>query len=76
MHKRARVLCNKAPFSTSLSVLCAADAWLDAVIDGRIEGLRLGGRYPQLALDLVAGLHLALFDFSRSRPREPTTASS
>ncbi len=57
-------------------VVGSADAWLDAVIDGRIEGLRLGGRYPQLALDLVAGLHLALFDFSRSRPREPTTASS
>jgi 3-oxoacyl-(acyl-carrier-protein) synthase len=30
VHKRARVLCNKAPFSTSLSVLCAADAWLDS----------------------------------------------
>ncbi|MDC0719297.1 beta-ketoacyl-[acyl-carrier-protein] synthase family protein [Nannocystis bainbridge] len=30
VHKRARQLCNKAPFSTSLSVLCAADAWRDA----------------------------------------------
>lgn len=38
-----------------------ADAWLDAVIDGRLEDLRIGGANPQLALDLAAGLHLALF---------------
>lgn len=37
------------------------DAWLDAVIDGEIGDLRLGGEQPQLALDLVAGLHNALF---------------
>lgn len=37
------------------------DAWLDAVIEGRIEDLRVGGANPQLALDLVAGLHTALF---------------
>lgn len=30
VHKRARQLTHKAPFSTSLSVLCAADAWIDA----------------------------------------------
>src|SRR5262245_25355538 len=30
VHKRARQLCHKAPFSTQLSVLCAADAWADA----------------------------------------------
>jgi DNA-binding HxlR family transcriptional regulator len=35
--------------------------WLDAVIDGRLESLRLGGAMPQLAADLVNGLHLALF---------------
>jgi DNA-binding HxlR family transcriptional regulator len=38
-----------------------ADAWLEAVIDGQIEELRIGGTDPQLGLDLVAGLHLALF---------------
>lgn len=38
-----------------------ADAWLDAVIDGSIERLRIGGNDPQFALDLVAGLHTALF---------------
>lgn len=38
-----------------------ADAWLDAVIDGSIDDLRLGGTNPQLALDLAAGLHIALF---------------
>jgi len=37
------------------------DAWLDVVIDGRIEDLRIGGAHPQLALDLASGIHLALF---------------
>jgi DNA-binding HxlR family transcriptional regulator len=36
-------------------------AWLDAVIDGNIEDLRIGGADAQLALDLVAGIHCALF---------------
>ncbi|MDX6623788.1 MAG: hypothetical protein QOE75_1720 [Solirubrobacterales bacterium] len=36
-------------------------AWLDAVIEGEIVDLRIGGADPQLALDLVAGLHAALF---------------
>jgi hypothetical protein len=39
----------------------APETWLDVVIDGRIEGLRIGGANPQLALDLVTGLHHALF---------------
>lgn len=30
MHKRARQLTRKAPFSTQISVTCAADAWIDA----------------------------------------------
>lgn len=30
MHKRARQLTRKAPFSTQISVTCAADAWVDA----------------------------------------------
>jgi DNA-binding HxlR family transcriptional regulator len=34
---------------------------LDVVIDGRLEGLRIGGVNPQLALDLVNGIHFALF---------------
>jgi DNA-binding HxlR family transcriptional regulator len=37
------------------------ETWLDAVIDGRIEDLRIGGARPQLALDLVSGVHQALF---------------
>jgi len=45
----------------------SAEAWLEAVIDGRMEGLRIAGANPQLALDLVAGLHLALFP-ARSLP--------
>jgi len=39
----------------------SSDIWLDAVIDGRIENLRIGGADPQLACDLVHGLHLAFF---------------
>ena len=37
------------------------ETWLDAVIDAQIEDLRIGGADPQLALDLVTGLHFALF---------------
>lgn len=37
-------------------------SWLDAVIDGNIEALRIGGTNPQLVLDLIGGLHFALFD--------------
>jgi DNA-binding HxlR family transcriptional regulator len=37
------------------------ESWLDVVIDGRIQDLRIGGTRPQLALDLVSGIHLALF---------------
>jgi DNA-binding HxlR family transcriptional regulator len=35
--------------------------WLDAIIEGRLEGLRFGGSSPQLAADLVHGVHLGLF---------------
>lgn len=38
-----------------------ADIWLDAVIDGHFEDLRIGGANPQLAVDLINGIHYALF---------------
>lgn len=41
--------------------LGTAEEWLDVVIDGGFETLRFGGARPQLALDLVSGLHFALF---------------
>lgn len=41
--------------------LGSPDTWLDAVIDGRLEHLRLNGARPQLAADLVHGIHVALF---------------
>jgi DNA-binding HxlR family transcriptional regulator len=41
--------------------LGTAEEWLDVVIDGDLETLRFGGARPQLALDLVSGLHFALF---------------
>ncbi|MGB1276464.1 MAG: beta-ketoacyl-[acyl-carrier-protein] synthase family protein, partial [Nannocystaceae bacterium] len=34
MHKRVRQLCKKGPFSTRISAMCAADAWLDAGLKG------------------------------------------
>jgi DNA-binding HxlR family transcriptional regulator len=37
------------------------EAWFDLVICGRVEDIRIGGRRPQLALDLASGLHYALF---------------
>ncbi len=37
------------------------ETWLDAVIDGRLDGLRFGGTKPMLPAALVHGLHLALF---------------
>lgn len=39
----------------------APETWLDVVIDGRIEDLRIGGANPQLPLALIAGTHFALF---------------
>jgi DNA-binding HxlR family transcriptional regulator len=42
-------------------VVGSSETWLDAVIDARIEDLRIGGTDPQLGLDLVIGLHFALF---------------
>ncbi len=41
-------------------VVSSVDGWLDAVLDGRLDELRPGGNDLQLAIDLVAGLHLAL----------------
>lgn len=37
------------------------DTWFEMVIEGHLGDLRIGGGHPQLALDLVAGLHFALF---------------
>lgn len=37
------------------------EAWLDAVIDGELGTLRIGGTAPRLATELVAALHRALF---------------
>jgi DNA-binding HxlR family transcriptional regulator len=41
--------------------LGTAENWLDVVIDGKLGELRFGGARPQLAADLVNGLHFALF---------------
>jgi DNA-binding HxlR family transcriptional regulator len=35
--------------------------WMNAVIDGHFGGLRFGDARPQLAADLVNGMHLTLF---------------
>lgn len=39
----------------------APETWLEAVIDGQLDDIRIGGANPQLVLDLVCGIHLALF---------------
>jgi DNA-binding HxlR family transcriptional regulator len=41
--------------------LGSAETWLNVVIDGGFEALSFSGARPQLALDLVSGLHFALF---------------
>jgi DNA-binding HxlR family transcriptional regulator len=46
------------------------EGWLDAVIDGRIEDLRIGGANPQLPLALATGIHFALFDGTARRDRD------
>lgn len=38
------------------------DAWLDAIIDGDCEALRLRGSTPDLVTTLVGGLHKGLFE--------------
>ncbi|HYH54515.1 MAG TPA: hypothetical protein VD761_10330 [Solirubrobacterales bacterium] len=42
-------------------VIGTSDVWLNAVIDGNFEHLRIGGTNPRLALDLVKGIHCSLF---------------
>lgn len=37
------------------------ETWLDVVIEGELQHLRLGGARPQLAIDLIRGIHFALF---------------
>jgi DNA-binding HxlR family transcriptional regulator len=41
--------------------LGTAETWLDVVIEGNLGALRFGGVQPQLAVDLVNGIHFALF---------------
>lgn len=40
--------------------LGTVDAWVETILDGRLDDLRFGGREESLARSLVAGLHLAL----------------
>jgi DNA-binding HxlR family transcriptional regulator len=49
---------NQAPPTWALGT---AENWLDVVIDGKLAQLRFGGAKPQLAADLVNGIHFALF---------------
>jgi DNA-binding HxlR family transcriptional regulator len=41
--------------------LGTVETWLDALIDGRLDGLRIGGGDPDLVRSLVAGLHDSLY---------------
>lgn len=40
--------------------LGTVDAWLDAILEGRFDRLRLGGESPSLARGVVTGLHASL----------------
>lgn len=42
-------------------VLGTVESWLDALIDGRLAGLRIGGDKPDLVRSLAAGLHGSLY---------------
>ena len=42
-------------------VLGTVGTWLDALIEGRLDGLRIGGDDPQLVRSLTAGLHRSLY---------------
>jgi len=57
----------KEPTTWAIS---SPETWLDVVIDGRVQDLRIGGARPQLAADLVHGLHLALFDAQLPGPSD------
>lgn len=52
--------------------LGSTEPWLDAVLDGGTDGLRIGGADPDLAAALVRGLHE--FVFVDRRPRRTTSA--
>ncbi len=41
-------------------VLGTVNPWVDAILEGRLDGLRLGGEDPGLARAVIAGLHCAL----------------
>jgi DNA-binding HxlR family transcriptional regulator len=42
--------------------LGSPSTWLNAIIEGKLEHLRLSGARPQLAADLIHGIHVALFE--------------
>jgi len=42
-------------------VLGTVEAWLDAFIEGRLGGLRIGGEDPDLVRSLAAGVHDSLY---------------
>lgn len=50
-----------APTAPTTWALGTQDAWLDALIDARLDVLRVRGVNQALALDVVGGLHDALF---------------
>lgn len=52
--------------------LGSTEPWLDAVLDGGTDGLRIGGADPDLAAALVRGLHESVF--VDRRPRRTTSA--
>lgn len=40
--------------------LGTVDSWLDAILEGRLDRLRMGGKNPRLATALIEGMHSSL----------------
>jgi len=62
-HKSLRKLCRRAPFSTRIALLCAADAYVDAQLDGSLDpttaGVIVGGHnlHNNLLFNNIAQFH-------------------
>ncbi|HEY6550885.1 MAG TPA: winged helix-turn-helix transcriptional regulator [Solirubrobacterales bacterium] len=41
--------------------LGTVSSWVDAILEGRLERLRMGGKDPKLATALIEGIHASLF---------------
>ncbi len=76
----ARVVVEKGEVTSCVSrlernprtwALGTVSTWLDALVECRLERLRIGGEDPDLVRELVTGLHGALFGSEKSGQPDP-----